>query len=1468
MKTMKKIFTVMILLIGLITLSACQSGITISFETNGGNEIADIKLSLDLDLNNLEEPTKTGYNFAGWYTDSDLTTAFDPEVTITDNITLYAKWNPIVFTVSVSIDGVLTTQSVNYGEDALLPTAPTKEGYTFTGWSSDGKNITSDIMITASFLINEYTITFVVGEEELYTRNVNHGGTLANDLIPVVPDVTGKNGVWNTTDFTNITSDITVTAIYTDKVYTVTYVNKSGDTILGNASYGPFEISHGTVMTAPNASDSITGYDFIGYDYDFEEAVTSDLTIVANYTKQSFTVTFKGLNGAVLKTQTVLYGNDATAPDYTAPEGYTLGGWNTAFTNVTSNLTVQMNLNPVNYDIVFITGEGSQVPTITAPYLSAISAPANPTLTDMDFQGWYLDEAGTTPFIFTEETKMPLNGLTLYAIFDYLRSYQVTVNRFLTKSTGTTQQTPTIYQVDYLEEFAPYLVIDGYDFVKYTIDGVDYTNPAGLLTIESTVSVDVYYQIKTYTITFTQNPTGSLKIDQDFTVEYNSTFTEIPLLQSHYLGYDAMWDREVFTNIQQDIIVGALYFSSTLKRVVFMDGTTIKYIAVQEASEDSDIISNTSALMNLTKPGYVFLGWYDSPEFTNLINFAEFKYQSFTEISATLYAKWEALDTLETPVIDDVAGNTITWHVSGVNGLYPATFKLLLDGVETVITPLTAVQSGSITTYTYETPALTIAGTHTIKLMSLGIQGESISSEYSLTFTHITEAAPVEVVDEVLIYDYFLIEKAQEVSTYIFYTGMVYNFDAKFTFTITEGGQLVSANGNKMTTNDLTGTFSFEVYNSTTQVTKPYQGKVVTYINQFALGSSLTNYINATDSGNELFLSNTVTPYLVGDKNDFYFDLRILDSKGVRINPEDTLLTYKFLIWNGTAYQELTTDKGLYLSMNSQYKINFTNEAVGKRFKVEIDPKYEALKVQSPTLTFEFEVNDGYNVFTDAELKTLFADFNVHNINLHSTIYPTLAPEQLNEDGTPVNGYATPIKLGANNGKIYANPYIRMSGSIDNDNLVINGNYFTVNGSDLPHMTVNSDPDGGYRDTGFDGSFDVVSVQVSIFYYNVYASLSTNNNNISFNNLTLIGNTATPYINYSQSAEEILLAEQLMSRNSGGYVGITIRNGNSHIYNTNIGLMTIGLTTNAYGLTSESQLVGAHLDYCTFYNEWANSIFGWASSLIEVKNTEIGLSGGAAIHVEDNIPASGGPDDPTVILDDSTTVNNWVSGQEAWFKAYGMTGTALVIKGMADQGIAPLNKTIVREIENPVTGLKTEMFNFVLLTKTLGSASTDTTVPADGVNDTGSEFQLNIPKADGTLSLIHQPFNFLTMLPIEYRDPRIQNGNYAFAVHDLNDTMNFYTAMTTLMSAPYGLSQGDAVNVIYVAAFHNVDLYTAMQLGGMTSPSIGLTWQQAYQTLMIPGQAPDEGRYMEISAQVEGLGPVIMITEYYARTPE
>ena len=1461
MKTLRKVLASIALIMMAIALIGCESGITLHFETNGGTPIEDVKLTVDFDLYNLTEPTKPGYAFAGWFTDEALSVPFNPETVITENLTLYAAWDALEYTVSISIDGVVTTQTVLHGEDAILPSNPTKEGYTFTGWSSTGENITADMTITAAFLINTYTLSFQVGDEVLFTREVNHGSALLSENIPVVPEVEGKDGVWNRSDFSNISANDVIEAVYTDKVYTVSYVNVYNDTNLGDASYGPYDITHGTTISSPTP-DNLTGYVFANFDYDFSEPVTSDLVITAYYQRQSFIVTFRGFDGALLGQQTVLYGEAATAPLAPEIDGYTASDWDLSFDEVTATLTVTMGYVPNDYTLTFDTGEGSSIPAIIAPYQSVISAPADPTLLDKVFQGWYVSsDFSGDPFVFTDQTTMPLNGLTLYAKWDFASSYVLTVTNVYTDSTGSTSSNPLALQMDYLETYQPAKLIDGYNFVKYVINDVEYTDFDSFITLDSTLSVTVYYQLKTFTITFVQNPLNSG--DQqiiEITKEYHSTLSlsEYPELILRD-GYDVIWDRFGVASISSDMTISALYFSNTQKRVVFMDGQVIKYIAVQESLSVSKVLDESSSLLSITKKGYAFLGWFFDVEGTQPVDFTTFTYDSISTNSIYVYAKWEALIELNTPVITDVTSTTITWTVLNQNGLYPTQFKLLFDGMESIIIPATSVQSGDITTYTFIVDDLSNAGTHTVILLSLGNQTSSMNSPYSAVFTYVKEADPVEIVDETLIYDYFLIEKAGEVSTYILYTDMVYNFDSKYTFTITEGIDLVSGSANKLTTNNLTGTFSFDVYNSATSQTKHYQGKVVTYINQFALGTELSHYLSAIDLENDLFVSDTIAPYLIGSKNDFVFDLRILDSKGSRVDQIDTDLLYKFYLWNGTSYDLLTTNLSTYLTLSSDYVVDFKAAAEGKEFKVEIMPKYQATLVTAPTLNFEFTVNDGWNVFDDAELKTLFADFSVQTINLHSTIEATLNENQLNADGTPVNGYATPDRPGSSDGaKIYANPYIRMSGSIDNDNLVINGNYFTVNGSDLPYMNVNSDPDGGFTDTGFDGSFDVVSVQVAIFYYNVYQSTTLNNNHVAFNNLSIVGNTATPSINYSQSAEEILLAEALMSRNSGGYVGITIRNGNSEIYNTNIGLCTIGLTTNAYGMTSEGDIVNTYINYSLFYNEWANSIFGWAASQIEIENTVIGSSGGAAIHVEDNRPGSSGAEDPYVILHPSTTVNNWVSGQEAWFKAYAMTTAALQIKTLADSGIAPLNKTIIQEIENPVTGLATEMFNFVLLTKSLGGAES-----FDEFHNqvSGSEFTLDLPMAQNSGSiLIEQPFNFLSY------DPRVQDGTFAFAIDDLLDTTAFVNSVGYLMMT-YGLSQADAGNLVYMAAFHNLTPDQIVNLyGAMTQYS--MTWQQAYQALGYTGQVEGEARYMEISASVPGLGPIIMVTEYYARTPE
>lgn len=65
---------------------------TVTFNTNGGTPEPESQIRANLPATKPDDPTRSGYVFAGWYTDEACTAAYDFTLPVTDNITLYAKW--------------------------------------------------------------------------------------------------------------------------------------------------------------------------------------------------------------------------------------------------------------------------------------------------------------------------------------------------------------------------------------------------------------------------------------------------------------------------------------------------------------------------------------------------------------------------------------------------------------------------------------------------------------------------------------------------------------------------------------------------------------------------------------------------------------------------------------------------------------------------------------------------------------------------------------------------------------------------------------------------------------------------------------------------------------------------------------------------------------------------------------------------------------------------------------------------------------------------------------------------------------------------------------------------------------------------------------------------------------------------------------------------------------------------------
>ena len=156
---------------------------TVSYQTNGGEAIAS-EIVDDGTTYTPKTTSRTGYTFAGWFTDEDLTSAFADGTQITADTTLYAKWTINEYTVTFNANGgsAVTEQKVEYNATASEPSDPTKTGYTFAGWYADAElttafdfatPVTADTALYAKWTINEYTVTF----------NANGGSAVAEQTV-------------------------------------------------------------------------------------------------------------------------------------------------------------------------------------------------------------------------------------------------------------------------------------------------------------------------------------------------------------------------------------------------------------------------------------------------------------------------------------------------------------------------------------------------------------------------------------------------------------------------------------------------------------------------------------------------------------------------------------------------------------------------------------------------------------------------------------------------------------------------------------------------------------------------------------------------------------------------------------------------------------------------------------------------------------------------------------------------------------------------------------------------------------------------------------------------------------------------------------------------------------------------------------------------------------------------------------
>ena len=124
--------------------------------------------------------------------------------------------------------------------------------------------------------------------------------------------------------------------------------------------------------------------------YDFNTAVTGDMTLTARWTVNQYTITFDTDGGSAVAPITQDYGTQITAPADPTREGYTFIGWDKAIpaTMPAGDMTITAQWRINQYTITFDTDGGSEIAPITQDYGTQITAPADPTREGYTFIGW------------------------------------------------------------------------------------------------------------------------------------------------------------------------------------------------------------------------------------------------------------------------------------------------------------------------------------------------------------------------------------------------------------------------------------------------------------------------------------------------------------------------------------------------------------------------------------------------------------------------------------------------------------------------------------------------------------------------------------------------------------------------------------------------------------------------------------------------------------------------------------------------------------------------------------------------------------------------------------------------------------------------------------------------------------------------------------------------------------------------
>ncbi len=477
---------------------------TITFDYAGGTLDGQNSYTITADYGSAVtapgNPLKEKYTFKGWTrggVDSDIVSVMPAY-----DVTYTAKWQINESTITYLNDGAqYATRKGNVGDAVDKPENPVKKGYTFKGWSANHDVFPNEnVTVEAVWQVNRYNLVYIFNNGSGNTTEPHDYGST---IVPIEnPTKLGYDfdGWKPALPETMPDENVTVTAQWKIHTHDVVF-DAAGGKINGEGTFTK-QYDFGANVTAPSAPVR-TGYSFDGW-YTAEDKKQSfpfklddaGVTLTAKWTINKYTITFAlgggNIDGKTAYSITQDYGTAVTAPANPVRDGYEFTGWSQDVPeympaeNITITAGWKKKINiTLNSNGGFFSG-GGIIKTIGDVMTDTknLDLGKPESREHYTFIGWATSANGAT--IVSDENGVCASipdvsgsSLTLWAAWKPIE-YTITLKakdgqsaygRFTINGVSTTTIKATIEDTVIIKAVANI----GYDFVKWTIDGNDYS---------------------------------------------------------------------------------------------------------------------------------------------------------------------------------------------------------------------------------------------------------------------------------------------------------------------------------------------------------------------------------------------------------------------------------------------------------------------------------------------------------------------------------------------------------------------------------------------------------------------------------------------------------------------------------------------------------------------------------------------------------------------------------------------------------------------------------------------------------------------------------------------------------------------------------------------------------------------------------------------------------------------------------